>query len=587
MPRLSIIATRHQLLGHHNQCRQFHHSTGFHFQKPLHSIIVDNAPLIDQKRYYQINLAHTGTGENDAYNNQTSSTPSINNDIDEETLAIQNKLSRRLYRTLLRSCKTGIIHANKNNSIDCSSGNVKGLDEWILLQPKMDQRKYGFAKFLEARRGATTHYPRVKSSHGVPTNDCLNTKKKLANKAISKMSNEEIGMAMEVLNFVHVSLGGNRYDNLEEYYLGRSTSENDSSLISDHDSDASSDEEDADRESIAEDSSSAVERVSGASSGKHSEGHYTQFIDDDSERGEGEEEKGHNRKVAANADGDDKSEDDNDEYHDVDIEWDSDDYDSDYNCNNIDHFEPDDSVLVTANDLQNAIRIAFQAPLHLPQDDDNNDEEDQTTSSIISRRHRDAIDASLQLSQQIHRWKDKSSISIDWEHGVRVVVTSSLMMRSNNGISKKNRFAYKIRVENIVDIIDEMKKKKSGSRRGSGSDESGPVDDEDDKKSSLGDDVGHRAVQLLGRSWAISERGPWKKTSFSLLQKLLEDGVVLNTNNGSSSVAGKEADGDDNDDDNELRVVQTLNEPTTGAGKYLTLCSSTIPLSCITYINIL
>ena len=108
----------------------------------------------------------------------------------------------------------------------------------------------------------------------------------------------------------------------------------------------------------------------------------------------------------------------------TDIEWDSDDYDSDYNCNNIDHFEPDDSVLVTANDLQNAIRIAFQAPLHLPQDDDNNDEEDQTTSSIISRRHRDAIDASLQLSQQIHRWKDKSSISIDWEHGVRVVCLS-------------------------------------------------------------------------------------------------------------------------------------------------------------------
>ena len=75
--------------------------------------------------------------------------------------------------------------------------------------------------------------------------------------------------------------------------------------------------------------------------------------------------------------------------------------------------------------------------------------------------------------------------------------------------------------------------------------------------------------------------------SVSLLQKLFEDGVVLNTNNGSSSVAGKEADGDDNNDDNELRVVQTLNEPTTGAGKYLKLCSSTIPLSCITYVNIL
>ena len=544
LPRLGIMATRH-------------HSTGFHFQRPLqhHRIIINNvAPLlINQKRYYYQKIE--------------------NNDIDYEgTLATHNKLSRRLYRSLLRSCKRDIIHANKNNSIDCSSsftGNVKGLDEWILLQPKMDQRKYGFAKFVKARRGGSTslqhNISSVKSLDGVLTKNSIDVENKdCANKAISKMSKDEVGMAMEVLNFVHVALGGNRYDNLEEYYLGEITSDSDG-------------EDDDDRESITEESDSAVERESGASAGKHSEGHYTRFIDDDPERGEGEEEKDHNRKVgAANADGDDKSEEDNDDY----TEWDSDDDDvSDYNSNNIDHFEPDDSVLVTANDLQNAIRIAFHAPLHLPQDDDNSDEEEQTTSSIISRRHRDAIDASLQLSQQIHLWKDKSSISIDWERGVRVVVTSSLMMRSNNGVSKKNRFAYKIRVENIVDIIDEMKKKLSSSS-GSDSEESGPVDDDDDKMLSLGDDVEHRAVQLLGRSWAISERGPWNKTSVSLLQQLLEDGVVLSTNNGSSSVAGKEADGGD-DDDNELRVVQTLNEPTTGAGECLEQYSSTIPVCAL------
>ena len=348
LPRLRIMATRH-------------HSTGFHFQRPLqhHRIIINNvAPLlIDQKRYYY---------------------QKIENDIDEGTLATHNKLSRRLYRSLLRSCKPGIIiHANTNNSIDCSfTGNVKGLDEWILLQPKMDQRKYGFAKFVEARRGGTSlhNISSVKSSDGVSTNKSINIENKdCANRTISKMSKDEVGMAMEVLNFVHVALGGDRYDNLEEYYLGKITSD--------------SDEEDDDRESITEESDSAVERESGASAGKHSEGHYTQFIDDDPERGEREEEKDHNRKVgAANADGDDKSEEDNDNYHDVDTDWDSDDDDvSDYNSNNIDHFEPDDSVLVTANDLQNAIRIAFHAPLHLPRGDGNSDEEEQTISSIASR----------------------------------------------------------------------------------------------------------------------------------------------------------------------------------------------------------
>ena len=74
------------------------------------------------------------------------------------------------------------------------------------------------------------------------------------------------------------------------------------------------------------------------------------------------------------------------------------------------------------------------------------------------------------------------------------------MMRQ--GVSKQNRFAYRVRVENIMDVIDEMKKKNEGSNS-SGSSSEGDAD----------------AVQLLGRSWTISERGSLHKTSTSLLQE--------------------------------------------------------------------
>lgn len=61
-------------------------------------------------------------------------------------------------------------------------------------------------------------------------------------------------------------------------------------------------------------------------------------------------------------------------------------------------------------------------------------------------------------------------------------------------------------------------------------------------------------MQLLGRTWNISERGPWHKTSSSVLQRLLEEGVITNTDNS-----------DDNNGADELRVAQTVNEPRTGA----------------------
>jgi len=206
--------------------------------------------------------------------------------------------------------------------------------------------------------------------------------------------------------------------------------------------------------------------------------------------------------------------------------------------------------------LQNAIKIAFRAPL-LSQSSSSSTEERQTTSTIISRRHRDAINACSELSQQLNNWGDKSSVCTDYEHGVRVVVSSSLMMRQ--GVSKQNRFAYRVRVENIVDVIDEMEKNE-GNNSSSGSSED-TVDIEEDNKSI--EDIENRAIQLLGRSWTILERGQSHKTSTSVLQRLLEEGVITDTGDNVES-----ADGEDPDKD-EFRVVQTVTEPRTGAVGHL------------------
>lgn len=411
----------------------------------------------------------------------------IVSDVDDESMARHNTLSRRLYRILLRTCKQGVEIANRGNSLDnLVIGNNNDSNEadktWILLQPPMDQRKYGFAKIVEARRGKHAGEKEINN---------LNL-----NKATCRMSVEDVGMAMEVLRFVHISLGGNADDDLDEYYL---TGNPNPSI--------------GDGGDVANDGGHAEESHGIAAAGRHSEGHYTQFIDEDEERGEGDPNTtvSEQKQWVENA------------------EWDSDESDDDE-----DALESDESVLVTVKDLQNAIRIAFRANLIPPSQ---SMEDAQPISTIIARRHRDAIDACSQLSEQFSMWGNKSSISIDWTRGVRVVATSSLMLKPTSG-TKRYAFSYRIRVENISDIIDSAIKNKDSD----GDECNGPR-------------LEHRAVQLLGRTWIISENISQEETSSSVLQRLLEQGSTqLNSD---SEVLGS----------NQSRIVQTVNEPKTGAGE--------------------
>ena len=412
-------------------------------------------------------------------------------DVDDETMARYNTLSRRLYRILLRSCTHDI---NGENNIDMftslaenvGSDDDDGTSQWVLLQPPMDQRKYGFAKIVQARRGDSS------SLEGVDISSS-------ANAAVAIMSKEDVGMAMEVLRFVHVSLGGDADDELDDYYLGLTRDGG-----NDDDKEASIDLS-----------------VTGAAAGRHSEGHYTQFLDDDEERGEGD----------SPATGEATSEEEESD------EWDSDDDVSDEMGINL---EADESVLVTTNDIRNAIRIAFRAP---PMSASLSKEDTPSMSTIIPCRHRDAINACQQLSEQFHAWDKKSSISIDLGRGVRVVATSSLMMRPAAAQPKRYRFSYRVRVENIIDILDSKMQPKEEENKSDISGTAEPVE--------------HRAVQLLGRTWIISERG----SSSSALQRLVEKRGVAVTENGSQQSGGVGI--------NELRVTQTVNEPRGGAVGHL------------------
>ena len=130
-------------------------------------------------------------------------------------------------------------------------------------------------------------------------------------------------------------------------------------------------------------------------------------------------------------------------------------------------------------------------------------------------------------------WGSKSSIAIDWERGVRVVATSSLVKkRSKAGSAKTYTFSYRIRVENISDIIDGAIKNNSANTE-------------------------HRAVQLLGRTWVISERTSSQDESTSaVLQRLLEQGITEQLN----------SDKQEQESNHQFTIVQTVNEPRTGAG---------------------
>ena len=462
----------------------------------------------------------------------------LDDSVNDAAMARYNILTRRLYRTLLRTCRQqyGVgKHTTKKSVGRNRSISIDDTDTWILLQPSMDPRLYGYANIVTARRGCDIT---IRTDSWEKSVYC--------NCAAVRMSDAEVKMAMEVLRFTHVQMGGDPDDDLYEYYLGIS---------------CSADENNND-ETVKENYN--IRHTS--ASGKHSEGHYTQFIDDDPERGEGQGQGVMN--------GNDK------DAETIVDEWDSSDDDDD----NDDGEEVGDkssrmndkSVLVTYNDIQNAIRIAFRAPLVPPPSlsglADTTSSSSLTTSTVITRRQRDAIDACSRLSKQIQMWNGKSSISINQERGLRVVATSSLMRRPLEGTSVgmgtmgKYCYIYRIRVENISDIIDN--------------------DDNTSPSSNVEQSSSKNTVQLLGRRWIISEKRDDinSESITSKLKRVLEKGVteegvyetrttpsimkqvqlhqsLMRAKDGTEEDAGVKEE----QSDPRFRVVQTVNEPRTGA----------------------
>ena len=311
----------------------------------------------------------------------------VTGDIDADAKEMNDRLSRRLFKTLLRGARAGVPESNGSNCIRNADSN-----QILLLQPLFDQRKYGFAQIFNANRG------QIESDLS-----------KIGNPAARRMERLELGRALEVLKFLHISLGGDHSDDLEDYYLGGSAVGDENHHCSDG------------------------EPIAGAAAGRHAEGHYTQFIDDDPERGEF----------------------------------------GDKGCSDDDQFQIDESLLVSSSDIENAIRIAFRAPLV----SDSLAEDTLPLSEIIATRHGDAISAFSLLNEQFKLWEGKSSVAVDLERGVRVVCTSACMSAAPSG--KNNRYAYRIRVENIRDL--------------------------DDKK--VGTEEEKNSVQLLGRTWKIFDDG--------------------------------------------------------------------------------
>lgn len=439
-----------------------------------------------------------------------------------EEMKRNNLITTRLYRILLRSSLRGVLSANSGNTIvsdNTDDENIASTDNksWILLQPSLDIRKYGHANIFKYGHANMLQVKQGELHSDVRANVNESSSSHYGNTAVKSMEREEMIRAMDVLRFVHTSLGGNDDDDLEDYYLKEVVLGQETTCTSD---DTSNNNNPDMNENNGDDENGKDEveknRV-GAAAGKHAEGHYTQFLDADLERGEGPDLDFH-----------ELSKDELDDYQSQHEEL--------HDEHNEDHAPRDPSVLVQTNDIANAIRIAFRAPLLPSPDDDNGNShhENDTTQSIITRRHRDAIDASSLLSEQLHSWRSKSSICINEEYGVRIVATSSNFQLPSGGGGvrlgrEKYKFAYRIRVENVNE----------------------GTDDED------GGDA--KAVQLLGRTWNIYES---RQTNGSLLSKLLEDGKHYNSQ---STLNGTTA-GDDEKDDIQVRtLVQKLHEPKTGA----------------------
>lgn len=439
----------------------------------------------NQFRRYHVSLTQNNSGDDDDKNNEKSGR---NNSIqlEESVLPRHNLITRRLYRILLKECKNGVENANRLNVIDgaiidefgkgskCRDDDKYGR-MWMLLQPTMDLRKYGFAKIVRVRRGN----PASSSEGSIHTNS-----------AISKMSKLEVSMAMEVLKYVHVALGGDASDDLEEYYLGT--------------------KESLQHNPCGSDGRSNDDSYKKSPAIRHSSGHYTQFLDEDYD--DDDEDEDNYEQLSETADDDD------------DGVWNEDDEFG---------YETEESVLVRSKDLQNAVRIAFRAPLTAPTQSEK-DGDDMGVDAIVQRRHRDAIDASSLLSEQLGAWAGKSSISIDWERGVRLVASSHSMRQASfsarGGGERSNRFAYRIRVENISDWMASTKGRNEHFQ------------------------LSKDAVQLLGRTWKIYERRSLATSSTSL-SRLLDEGAIPD---------GQKRK--EKEDDDGYRVTQSVNEPLTGAG---------------------
>lgn len=131
----------------------------------------------------------------------------------------------------------------------------------------------------------------------------------------------------------------------------------------------------------------------------------------------------------------------------------------------------DQCLIVSTLDLRRAIRKGFRSIL-----EENDREMKKNKKSAIIERQRFAIECVSILEEQKRVWNETTSVSVDWDRGIRIVATSRCIGMSSAGhqglggtdSNVKHRFAYKIRVENISD----------------------------DVKST---------VQLLGRTWIIEE----------------------------------------------------------------------------------
>ena len=222
--------------------------------------------------------------------------------------------------------------------------------------------------------------------------------------------------------------------------------------------------------------------------------------------------------------------------------------------------DSDESLLVARADLRNAVRLAFRAPARSPTA--RGAERRRPLSAVIARRHDDAVRACARLSEQFARWEGQGSVAVDRARGVRVAATSHLLARHAD--QGRYTFSYRIRVENIGDMLAEQEQKEDEARHATRND----GDNQEAPKAEAGaePDLEHRAVQLLGRKWNISElvSPQTSESSSSLLQRLLEEGVLPEPR-AAPTAAEDDAGAGAAPREAYYRLAHTVNQPRGGA----------------------